>query len=446
MRGLLDALIAPASAVPLWTAAVQAKFQAACDEDLQGTQRVPALRKVEEYLRHDSFRYKTEMDERNARTYLLTLLQALIEVLPADDESEKGLFRSADDRQFWYSVVVAIFHRREFDLERFGFGVPPNVYDPDPRTWPGSSRFMQRYRMLLVAVLRYSVRKLNGPVKAQYEEVFCLKIIAISFFRVPIIQGPVTEALVQLLATDEEAEAAAAAAAAADAASASSDGDLEESIEDPLAAMAAADAAAAAAAAAPPTPAAAATPDCMDAAFAETMGYMRDRGARSPLERRAEHAFMDGSPSLFCWSHLESHFEGPTSGESRLVIESSAWTTSDEMGGVWLRRLLYNAENFALFTRFIVDVVQRYAGRVNVAVPRAAGLRGRTQRAQTVSVQRPIAWHCIPGYGHILHLFSRVVYMMAASARTLDSALASWASHSPAPPVSTTGEFLVFNR
>ena len=167
MRGLIDALIQPTSALPLWTPAVQAKFQAACDEDIVGTARVPMLRKVEEYLRHDTFRYKTEADERNARTYLLTLLQALIEVLPADDESEKGLFRSADDRQFWYSVVVAIFHRREFDLERFGFGRAPDVYDPDARTWPSARKYMQRYRMLLVATLRYSIQKLNGPVKAQ---------------------------------------------------------------------------------------------------------------------------------------------------------------------------------------------------------------------------------------------------------------------------------------
>jgi hypothetical protein len=46
----------------------------------------------------------------------------------------------------------------------------------------------------------------------RYEEVFCLKIIAISFFRVPIIQGPVTEAIVQLLAQQAEDEVEAAAA------------------------------------------------------------------------------------------------------------------------------------------------------------------------------------------------------------------------------------------
>ena len=72
-------------------------------------------------------------------------------------------------------------------------------------------------------------------------------------------------------------------------------------VEDPLALLAATTIS-------PPLPPPPAPEDSMDTAFAETMRQMRARGSRSLLERKAEHAFMDGSPSLFCWSHLEVRF------------------------------------------------------------------------------------------------------------------------------------------
>jgi len=198
---------------PEWTHALKRKLEdIANDDSNEGTNHTlaPILAKISAIkgkLQCEVFSYRSKRDETEARSILLKIIQKLITGIVADDGSKNhALLKSWEDRELWFNVTDALFNRREFDLERAGFQVPRRPFVDAEIKGQFSS-----YRWLLIAILNHS-RTSFGKSRAfledpetgrwkmkDYEMKFYMNILALAFFRIPLIQGRVTNAIADAL-------------------------------------------------------------------------------------------------------------------------------------------------------------------------------------------------------------------------------------------------------
>jgi hypothetical protein len=393
------------------------------------TNLVDAVKKLRilksELTEQDGFRYRSKEDEEEGRGSLLKLMQYLVEGIVTDSANDYRMLKEWEDRELWFKAAAGLFERREFDLERVGFRVPRAAYISTE-----VKKQFSTYRWLLIVVLNHArtsfrasqdfldeatEEKLEDVVEQQrstprstwkmkdYEMKFFMKILSIAYFRVPLIQGYITNAVANALSNTSCAE---------EMMDSSSEEEEEEEEEKRVEEEGKNDESSTKKKTkkkrAPPPPlpkdqdqnrddidkAITALKKCSvtgrfppngmwlleyqhhqhidddDDNNKESEELDKRRRAQAKRVREKERLFCDCSPSLFDWINFQSEDHKRLLNAQECAIErarlrlssSDSIMTKGDFGWDWLDLVVRNGECFALFVNYMIRIVNRHAG------------------------------------------------------------------------------------
>lgn len=471
-----------------WDVKIERSFADFCKPTLTLLERIECLRELEERVVLRSFVYVSEEEKYNAQRCLLKVFQTLVALVP-DNTILKG---GSKERKLWYKCTVALASRKEFELEELGF--TPSMDNVVPRCSPMQKQVAHTYKRLLEHALEQAIHTLSregetldadgepeGLERSDAE--YCIELLAIAFFRLPVLQGQILKYLDPLVTSNRHpynlvpvasgaAEPSLAAEGSAHSMSASAPQPVNPYLDEPSSASPtiapASEAAAAVAAEEEPSADqrrrleytrqynarakrwlhvfdridALAAPHFVTEASPPPRSKQRESGIVLPSKktlRSTEKRFMSSHPNLFNWFYFTDQMDSSLA--TTLGIVHAHGKSSNLSSVRWLENVFRNGERFCYFFTNVIRIVgvslerhQHYLSKHanKHQLRRASGNKDNAQARQL----NPCCWYVLPCYTLFLKLLCNVLQELAFGMSVKE--IPMWASAkvlAPRPPI-----------
>lgn len=452
-----------------WDVKIERTFADFCKPTLTLPERIAFLRELEERLVLRSFVYVSEEEKYNAQRWLLKVFQTLVALVP----DNKILKDGSQERKLWCKCTVALARRKEFELEELGFA--PSMDDVVPRCSATQTQIAHTYKRLLEHALEQVVYTLSrerettdadgDPEALDRSNVeYCMELLAIAFFRLPVLQGQILKYLDPLVTRDRHpynlvpvtvgvghsVEASSSATAACHETEQPVNPYLDQTPSDVPASPAPDSTAAAAAAVAEPSAAerrrseyhrqqnarskrwldvydridSLAAPHLVtEAAPPPSSKSSRKAGLPSKKSlRSAEKRFMSSHPNLFNWFYFTDQMD--TSLATTLGISNCGHghngAASAPNAVRWLENVFRNGERFCYFFTNVIRIVgvsiERHQHYLNKHVSKQQLRRANAGKNNGNSRLRQLnkcCWYVLPCYTLFMKLLCNVLQELA---------------------------------
>lgn len=457
------------------------------------SERVEFLRELEDRLVLRSFVYISEEEKYDAQRCLLKVFQTLVELLPDNLILKEG----SAERKLWCKCTVALASRKEFELEELGFS--PSTDDVAPHCSPMQKQVAHTYKHVLEHALEQAICMLSQegePLDSASGELqsldrdtaeYCVELLAIAFFRLPVLQGQILKYLDPLVTRerypfnlvplpaldhDEKTDEEASSLCTPDPEAAQPVNPYLEPV--PLVPNASA---AVKSGASSPTIVAAKTEwsflekrrleydrqhktramrwldvfariDALAAPHLVTEASPPQKGKSSRVTfpskkvlRSAEKRFMASHPNLFNWFYFTDKMDTGLATTLGIAKESSSHEDASNAGQVrWLENVFRNGERFCYFFTNIIRIVEVSIERHRHYLNKHASKHDRAHHDKgSVNAQfrqlNKCCWYVLPCYTLFLKLLCNVLQELAFGMSVKE--IPMWASakaQAPRPP------------